>query len=293
MMQRLLCSTVLALATMIACGAHAADVWKVSSAKGHVYVGGTFHLLTPNDYPLPPEYDVAYRNSQTLVLETDLEKLRDPQFSESIAGTLQYPAGKDIASTLKPETIRQIKNYLADNRVPFESVATLRPGILSVTLTMIELRRLNLTGTGVDEHFHLRATQDRKPIRWFESAEEQFNLLLHMGEGNEDELLIYTLKDMKNMPRLMSDMKKAWRNGDSKALAAISLDPYEDEFPALMNSLLDDRNARWMPTIESMINDAGTEYILVGALHLVGEQGLLSVLEKRGYRVEKVKSPQR
>ena len=61
---------------MLSLQVHAADVWKVASPRGHVYVGGTFHLLTPADYPLPAEYDAAYRAAQTIVLETDLDRGR-------------------------------------------------------------------------------------------------------------------------------------------------------------------------------------------------------------------------
>lgn len=273
---------------MLSLHVQAADVWKVASPRGHVYVGGTFHLLTPADYPLPPEYDAAYLAAQTIVLETDLDRLRDPAFARTMQRTLQYPPGRNVIATLKPDTVRQVKAYLAAKKIPFEDLAMLRPGMLSVTLTMIELSSLGLTGTGVDEHFHQRAQQDGKPLRWFESAEQQLEFLARMGEGREDELIAYTLADMKNIPRLMADMKSAWRRGDSAALEASSLQPYVEDFPELMDMLLHRRNDDWIPTIEQMIDSDGTEFLLVGALHLVGERGLLAQLRRRGYTVEKL-----
>jgi len=281
----------LTLLLLIALPALSADVWKVSSANGHVFIGGTFHLLTPADYPLPAEYDMAYHAAQSIVLETDLEHLRDPTFKQSLQQTLQYPAGQSIVTALKPETIRQIKVYLATKHVPFDDLAMLRPGMLSITLTMIELRSLGLTGTGVDEYFFQRAKNDGKHIQWFESAEQQIEFLARMGEGHEDELIRYTLADMKNMPRLINDMKAAWRKGDSAGLEASSLQPYMDDFPELMHMLLEKRNDNWLPMLERMIKNDGTEFILVGALHLVGEKGVLSQLRKRGYRVEKISVP--
>jgi len=281
----------LTLLLLMALPALGADVWKVSSAKGNLFIGGTFHLLTPADYPLPAEYDIAYQAAQSIVLETDLERLRDPTFQRPLQQALQYPAGQNIVTALKPATIRQVKDYLATKQVPFDAIEMLRPGMLSITLTMIELRGLGLTGTGVDEYFFQRAKDDGKQIHWFESAEQQIDFLARMGAGHEDELIVYTLADMKNIPHMMTDMKAAWRKGDSAELEASSVQPYMDEFPELMHMLLDQRNDNWLPIIEQMIKSEGTEFILVGALHLVGDKGVLSQLRKHGYRVEKVSAP--
>jgi len=277
-----------ALSLLLSAQAYCADVWKISSKSGHLYLGGTFHLLTATDYPLPREYDIAYDAAQTLVLETDLDKLRSPEFQATLQSTLSYDKGQDITTALKPATLKQLESYLATRKMTLTDVAALKPGILSLTLSLVEMRYLGLTGTGVDEHFHLRAKKDGKSIEWFETAEQQLQLIADMGKGYEDDIIVYTLQDMKNMPAMMSEMKKAWREGNSAALEATALASSEKEFPALMNSMLFARNEQWLPVLERMIASKNTELVLVGALHLVGDRGLLAQLQQRGYTVEKV-----
>ena len=69
--------------------------------------------------------------------------------------------------------------------------------------------------------------------------------------------------------------------------------PEAEDFPELMDMLLHQRNDDWIPMIEQMISSDGTEFLLVGALHLVGERGLLAQLRRRGYTVEKFTAPMR
>ena len=62
--------------------------------------------------------------------------------------------------------------------------------------------------------------------------------------------------------------------------------PFRDEYPELFASLVVDRNMSWMPRLEGMVESDDIELVLVGALHLVGEKGILSQLSKRGCSVE-------
>jgi uncharacterized protein YbaP (TraB family) len=289
-------STVLRVAAllMLSTSALCADVWKVSSKSashsGHAFIGGTFHLLTPADYPLPDEYDIAYSASHIVVLETDLERLQDPAFQPALARAVSFEPGKNITQVLKPATLKQLNAYLSSRNLALKDLASLKPGMFSMTLSVLELQRLGLTGGGVDEHFHQRATQDQKPLQWFETAEQQLDMIASMGKGFEDDLIVSTLRDLENVQAMMADMKKAWREGDSERLEAVALKPSLKEYPQLMESMLFARNNQWLPVIERMIANPDTEFVLVGALHLVGDRGLLAQLQKRGYQVEKVSS---
>lgn len=277
---------------MLSTSALCADVWKVSSksesGSRQVFIGGTFHLLTPADYPLPDEYDIAYRASQVVVLETDLERLQDPAFQPTLARAVRFETGKNITQVLKPATLRQLERYLSSRGLALKDLAALKPGMFSMTLSVLELQRLGLTGGGVDEYFHQRATHDKKTLQWFETAEQQLAMIASMGEGYEDDLIISTLHDLDNVQAMMTDMKKAWRDGDSDRLEAIALRPGLKQYPQLVDSLLFARNDQWVPVIERMIASPDTEFVLVGALHLVGQRGLLAQLHKRGYQIEKV-----
>ena len=59
------------------------------------------------------------------------------------------------------------------------------------------------------------------------------------------------------------------------------------ESPALFRKLTTDRNLKWLPQIEKMLQDPKNDYLVVtGALHMVGSDGLVELLRRKGYRVE-------
>jgi len=261
-------------------------VWKISKDGSHLFLGGTIHLLSKSDYPLPGAFEKAYNNSMVLVLETDLQKFGAPEFLQTIFQNTMYSGDQDITQFLQPNTTQALIKYLADRGFPIEPMVKFKPGLLSVTLTVIELQRLGLVGTGVDEFFSLKALNDMKKIKYLETVYEQLEFLSTMGEGNENEIIEYTLNEMKNLPSFMRSIKKAWKNGDNVQLQKIALDPWADRFPKLYNSLLVERNNNWVPQIEKMLKTKEIEFVLFGALHLIGKEGLLAQLKALGYKIE-------
>ena len=155
-------------------------------------------------------------------------------------------------------------------------------------MTIVELQRLGLVGIGVDTYFSERTVNDRKKRAQLETVEEQLEFISNMGTGMEDELLTYNLTEMKSLPSMWQSLKEAWRNGDMSKLEEVALIPLENDFPEIYQSLLIERNEAWMPQIEALLKTKEVEFVLVGALHLVGDHGLLTELAARGYKIKQL-----
>jgi len=119
-----------------------------------------------------------------------------------------------------------------------------------------------------------------------ETIETQFNVLENLGKGMEDEMILSTISEIKELPLLVGAMKKAWRAGNMKELELISAAPMKSDYPDLYQALLINRNNAWLPKIEKLLLTPEIELVLVGALHLVGQDGVLSQLQSLGYKVE-------
>lgn len=260
-------------------------VWQISKNGNHLFIGGTFHLLNQSDYPLPEPFEFAYNNSRLLVLETDLQKISSPEFQQTMMQKVMYTKGETLKNFLDVNTLETLKTHLKSRGIPLEPMLKFKPGFLTVTLTMIELQRLGLVGTGVDQFYSLKALNEKRTILHLETVNEQLEFISSMGEGNENSFILYSLADLKNLPELFASMKNAWRNGENEQLQAVALAPLKDKFPKVYNSLLVQRNNCWMPKIKTMLKTKEVEYILVGALHLVGEEGILQQLKDAGYTV--------
>ena len=118
--------------------------------------------------------------------------------------------------------------------------------------------------------------------------ETQIAFIASMGAGQVDEMLTYTLADIARLPELMNSMKDAWRRGNLAELKAVGITPFKIEFPDIYQALIVDRNNAWLPKIEAMVETREVEFVLVGALHLAGDDGFLAQLVTRGYRVRQL-----
>lgn len=263
-------------------------VWKISKGDARLFLGGTIHMLSQADYPLPAAFDQAYRQATELVLETDLEKLQSPEFQQRMLKQMLLDDGQTLQDVLLPATCRAVAQYVASRGVPIDQLEKFKPSMLVIMLTTIELQRLGLASTGVDQFFMQRAKNDHKSLGQLESVEEQLAFLTSMGAGQDDAMVMHSLDELDQLPELIQSLKAAWRRGDNDVIVKSALAPWKEEYPAVYNALLVKRNRAWLPQIETLLKTPEVEFVLVGALHLVGEDGILQDLAAHGYTVEQL-----
>jgi uncharacterized protein YbaP (TraB family) len=266
------------------------SVWTVEKNGNTIFLGGTIHLLTESDYPLPDAYEKAYAGSVEVVLETDMQKLQSPEFQATMMRELSYTDGRNLQQVVNKNTYRALEQFFTTRGIPMANIIGFKPGMVSTMITMVELRQLGLTGTGVDAYFSTKSINDQKKLGQLETVETQLAFIANMGAGQADEMLIYTLADIERLPTLMQSIKDAWRQGNMTRLGEVGIGPFKNEFPAIYQALLVDRNNAWMPQIEAMLKTRVIEFVLVGALHLAGDDGLLAQLTARGYKVQQLQT---
>lgn len=280
--------TVLVLLTAFASNVLAASVWKVEKDGAEFYVGGTLHMLSESDYPLPDEFKTAYDRTQLSVFETDIGAINSPSFQQKTFQLMAYNDGRTVKDDLSEKTFEALKGYLAKRGVPINNVLVFKPSLLYVTLTVIEMQYLGLTSIGVDQYFHDQSETDNKPVKWLESPDEQLHFLANIGGNDPDALISFTLDEMARVPETLNALKDAWRKGDMEAMEALALDDMQKDFPELYGDLIKTRNDNWMPHLIAMFDTPEKEFVLVGALHLAGPDSILAQLQSQGAKVTKV-----
>jgi hypothetical protein len=245
-------------------------------------------LLRPSDYPLPPEFDQAYADSSAVYFETDINSMNDLSVQAQMLQQLTYTDERTLKSVLNDEAYSALTAYTESLGLPLMMLEKFKPGMIVSTLQVLDFQRMGFTPQGVDMHYNSRARADGKTIGQFETIQEQIGFLASMGEGDESEFILLSLKDLQDTDNLMNDMVAAWRAGDSEELSRLFVDDMREQAPALYESLLLQRNLNWMPDIEAMLQDSDTEFVLVGAAHLVGPEGLVALLADKGYEVSRL-----
>jgi uncharacterized protein len=264
------------------------SVWSVRSGDNVIYLGGTVHLLRPADYPLPGEFEEAYQASSELYFETDIASMSDLSVQAQMLQQLTYGDDESLSSILSDEAYAALSAYTATAGLPIAMLNKFKPGLLISTLQILVFQSMGFTPQGVDAFFHTRAVGDGKAEGQLETVQEQIGFIAAMGEGNESEFILLSLKDLAETGDVMEDMIGAWRSGDAEGLSELFVEEMKVEAPALYDTLLLQRNLKWVPQIDSMLQDADTEFVLVGAAHLVGENGLLDLLSQKGYEINQL-----
>ena len=265
-----------------------APVWRVTDGMSVIYLGGTVHLLRPEDFPLPEEFELAHEASSELVFETDISSINDLNIQAQMLQKLTYDIDRSLRDVVDTEAYKALDAYMAEVGMPLIMLERFKPGMIVSTLQMLEFQRMGFAPQGVDVVFNIRALADGKAIGALETIDEQIAFLALMGEGRESEFIIMSLEDLKRTSDSIDKMIDAWRTGDSEVLRTLLIDGMLERAPGLYDSLLRQRNLRWIPQIEFMFDDPETEFVLVGAAHLVGEDGILEYLRAKGYEISKL-----
>ena len=267
---------------------YGASVFKVTNGNNVMYIGGTLHVLSEQDYPLPTEYAQAYQESDILVFETDLATLESAEFSKTMLTALTYNNDQTLADNVSPSTLDRLSMHLKSRGLSVSRFMSYKPSLMSITLSMIELQMMGLTHEGVDKYFFKQAEADHKIIKWLETPQQQLAFIEHMGHTNEDEFLQYTLDDIDTLGEHLPSLKDSWKTGDLTGLYNDSLSNFASQYPDVFDELLTARNKNWMKFLIDSLSTRETEFVLVGALHLPGNTGILHMLEQQGYTVKKL-----
>jgi hypothetical protein len=157
------------------------------------------------------------------------------------------------------------------------------PWVVGIELADLEYMHLGFDPSqGVEEQLVQRAQTDGKPIVGLETLPEELGGLEALSREDQLKLLDQTLSELKDSDAEMHSVLVAWRRGDAAALATLLGKEYRS-FPALYRPLVTVRNQRWLPQIEQLLKGAGNTLVVVGALHLVGQEGLLELLRRDGH----------
>jgi uncharacterized protein len=263
------------------------SVWKIQKGESVMYLGGTCHLLRQSDFPLPAEFDKAYRESDIVVFETDLGEFNNPSAQAKLMSKAMYNDGSTVDKHLSSQTYKLLSGYCEANGIPLGALKQFKPSMIVVMMEAVELAKLNVTQEGVDTFFYKLAKRDKKMVEGLETVDEQINFLAGMGEGNEDAFVRYTIEDFKSIKRQYESLVEAWKKGDTRRIYNLMVADLK-EMPKLYKELLTDRNKNWLPLIDAYQKTTQKRFILVGVGHLVGPDGILEALRQKGYKVEKL-----
>jgi len=284
-------STAVAIALILASGAAAQTrgrtfLWKVQSGASVMYLAGSVHALTADAYPLNPAYQRAFDASSALVEEIDLAEADPLSGGLGLLAKGMYQDGRTFNSAVSRQTVTLVEEKLKNTPLALDLIQPMKPWMVMLMIEALGSQDAGLDPElGLDKHFYNLATDGRKQVIGLETAESQIDRFDKMPEAMQEQMLRSELAEMDTEKSSLRSILTAWQTGDAAAIEKMLLASFTTN-PAAYTSLITERNRNWMPQLETCLRRSSPCFVIVGAAHLVGPQGLLAMLQQKGYRVE-------
>lgn len=277
-----LCAT-LFVASAVAQPVERHALWQVHGARNTVYLLGSIHALRPQDSQLPARILDAYQRAETLLMELDPRNIAADLDPATLDRLVRLPADQTLDIVVGPQLFGQVRRHAASLGLDTEALRRWQPWYAATTLDLGYLMRNGFDpDAGVDRQLAQLAERDRKPVRSLETAAEQLGFFAALPLPAQRIYLRDSLRDLAAAPREADAMVRAWQRGDVAAMER-DLRRSSQRMPQLHPTLVTERNRRWLPHIVDLLQDDRDHLVVVGALHVVGREGLLALLRQQGY----------
>ncbi|MDP1615911.1 TraB/GumN family protein [Phenylobacterium sp.] len=281
------------LALLIALGACAPQparaepaMWIVRDADSEMVLFGSMHLLPPGLPWRPKALDDALARADDLWFELPVDPETEAQAAQLAMRYGALPPGQSLYDQLPPESRERLTRLAALHRLPPNLLDRLKPWFAEVLLASAAFAAAGAdVEQGVEKQVSLTAPPGLER-RALESAEQQIALFDAVPIDEQWANLIDTLEQLEDDPQGFDRLIAAWMSGDLDALEAEALDPMREAAPGLYRSMVVDRNTAWLELLEARLEGAGRSVVVVGAGHLLGQDGLPERLRALGYEVE-------
>ena len=283
--------SVLLLVALVAAGdesAHPVSMWLVEGDDNRVYLLGSVHLLRREDHPLPGVIGTVYADADALYMEIDMDDI-DPVATQSAINRLGMLDGdQTLGDLLGDDAYAEALLAAAAIDIPLAMLENTEPWFAALTVEQLALTRIGFNPVyGIEMHLLSKAGEDGKPVYGFETIEEQLELLDGLSLDAQRDLLMQTLRESSNISTVMDQLIEAWRTGDVRYLEEQLLAEIA-KYPELYETIVADRNRDWVNTIDKLLDDDQDYLVIVGALHLIGDDGVPALLEQRGFAVSQM-----
>ncbi|RJG04884.1 TraB/GumN family protein [Noviherbaspirillum cavernae] len=268
------------------------SLFRVRHHDNTAYLFGTIHVGQPSLYPLESEVTQAFNRAGTLAVEIDI--FNTTPFQQAIATHGMYANGDTLDRRLSADSLRQLKLALNRFSIPFDNARPMKPWMVAIMLTTVELERNGYqTRYGIEPFLLVRAKEQGKTIVELESADYQMSLFAAMSDAQQERFLVETLAELADgkLVKKTGALFEAWSSANGKALEAFMREELGAPTPSaefMQRVMIDKRNPEMAQKVEAMLKGGGTTFVGVGLLHLMGEKGVPELLRQRGYQVEKL-----
>jgi uncharacterized protein YbaP (TraB family) len=264
-------------------------MWKVRNGASTVYVLGSLHIVPPEFQWRTPEIDAAVRATDTFVFEVPVDQQAIQHQKDFIVHNGLLPSGTSLRAVLTPVEFRTYTRILHNAGLKPEQFERYRPWLAAVIVGLAYVHGRDIaTLTGVDDVIIDYAQSRKKELRYLETIEQQMQLLTIGDDLAQVKSLKRMIVALPNSRNHAEDLLEAWASGDTSRFDAMIDEDFKGHAEA-RDWLISRRNRVWLDPIKNLLDSGGkTAMVTVGAAHLGGPDGLIAMLCREGFGVQRV-----
>jgi uncharacterized protein len=270
--------------------AHRVLMWKVTSPTSTMYLLGSIHVGDKSFYPLPQEVESAFAASKALVVEINAKNMDPSKAMALVQKYGMYGDDDSLSRHVSKDASAALDEFCSKHGMPRTALEHMKPWVVAVTVAAVVFQEGGADlKMGIDMHFLNQVKQPQR-IEELETADFQISLFATATEPEQQEMLASALKQIDKEKDLLHKIQDAYFSADAEQLLEFSRE--EQSGPqSLMKRLIDDRNLTMTAKLEDYLKGKEQLFVVVGALHLVGEKGIAHLLKEKGYKVEAMVVP--
>jgi uncharacterized protein YbaP (TraB family) len=277
-------------AALIACNvATAVPLWEIEGTDNRIRLLGSVHFLRAEDHPLPRVINDVYRKADVIIMELALDTIGPTELQRIHQELAVDPHGRKLDELIGAGAWRKAQSLATAIDIDLNMLQPFEPWFAALQITQLRLLQLGYDGSfGIETTITRKARVDHKPLLGLETLDEQLRALDTLPAKAQKNFLLQTLEDADSLTDILDTIVAAWKRGDIKTLDNLLLEGM-DEQPEVYDQLLVQRNRRWTKAIIELTNDSQDYLIIVGALHLIGEDSVQNMLSEAGIQTRRLR----
>jgi len=258
-------------------------LWKISGngLNKPSYLFGTIHLTC--DTSLDENTLNALEATEQLYLELDMD---DKSIQMQMMKLMMMKDGTKLSTLLSAEDFKILDEFMKKNlNMSVKMFDSFKPFMIS---SMLFPKMLDCKSQSVESELMKITKEQNEEIFGLEKAEDQMKIFDEISYQDQADELLKTVKDnLEKDKKEFKEMITIYQNKDIEGMLKMMSDSDNKITSENQDILLNDRNKNWIPIMIKIMKDKPT-FFGVGAGHLAGEEGVIKLLRKKGYKVEAV-----
>lgn len=263
-------------------------LWRIRDGNSTVYVFGSLHILPQSFQWRAREIEDAIASTDIFMFEVPVDDEATSRQKDFIVKNGLLPRGASLRKVLNRIEYETYSRILLGAGLKPEHFTRYRPWLAAVVVGLAYVHHRDLTTlSGVDDEIIDYAQTEGKELRYLETVEDQMKLLVMGDDLDQIRALKRQLVSLPKAALHTDDLVQTWARGDMDRFASLIEQDFAGHVEA-QDLLISNRNRAWVPAVGELMQSGKTAMVTVGAAHIGGPKGLISLLCAAGHDVERV-----